>query len=201
MQVPTDDEIRALHAEHAPSREAFDLVYTHCRIVCDLAEHVIAADPSLQLLDVDLVRAGCLLHDIGVYRLFDGSGRLDHAQYVRHGVLGHELLAEAGMPEVLCRFCSCHTGTGITEHDVRTQALPIPPADYLPGSLEEEVVMYADKFHSKSDPPAFLTARAYTQKVSRFGPDKAALFEEMVDRFGEPPVEKLAVEYGHAVRH
>lgn len=201
MQVPTDDEIRALHAEHAPSREAFDLVYTHCRIVCDLAEHVIAADPCLQPLDVDLVRAGCLLHDIGVYRLFDAAGRLDHTQYVRHGVLGHELLAEAGMPEVLCRFCSCHTGTGITEHDVRTQALPIPPADYLPDTLEEEVVMYADKFHSKSDPPAFLTARAYTQKVSRFGPDKAALFEEMVGRFGEPPVEKIAAEYGHAVRH
>jgi len=200
MQVPTDDEIRALHAEHAPTREAFDLVYTHCRIVCDLAERVIGANPSLQLLDVDLVRAGCLLHDIGVYRLFDGAGRLDHTQYVRHGVLGHELLAEAGMPEVLCRFCSCHTGVGITEHDVRTQSLPIPPEDYLPDTLEEEVVMYADKFHSKADPPVFLTAGAYTRKVGKFGPDKPVLFQQMVDRFGEPPVEEIAAGYGHTVR-
>lgn len=200
MQVPTDDEIRALHAEHAPTREAFDLVHAHCRIVCELAEHLIAADTSLQLLDVDLVRAGCLLHDIGVYRLFDASGRLDHARYVRHGVLGHELLAEHGMPEVLCRFCSCHTGVGITEHDVRSQGLPIPPGDYLPDSVEGELVMYADKFHSKADPPAFLTARAYARKVARFGAGKAEIFEAMVERFGRPPVEEVAAVHGHPVR-
>ncbi|MFD6951727.1 phosphohydrolase [Nocardiopsis sp. TSRI0078] len=197
MQIPTDEEIRSLHLEHAPTREAFDLVYTHCRIVCDLAERVVRANDLP--VDADLVRAGCLLHDIGVYRLFDGSGGLDHARYVRHGVLGHGLLAGEGYPEALCRFCSHHTGVGITRDDVHLQGLPIPVDDYLPATPEEEVVMYADKFHSKADPPVFLTAGAYTRKVGRFGPDKAALFTAMVDRFGEPDVTEVARGYGHTV--
>ncbi|MGO4760457.1 phosphohydrolase, partial [Streptomyces sp. 2MCAF27] len=33
MILPTVDDIRALHEKSAPTREAFDLVYTHCEIV------------------------------------------------------------------------------------------------------------------------------------------------------------------------
>jgi uncharacterized protein len=59
IQLPADKEIRALHEKHAPSREAFDLVYTHCEIVCGIAEQLFAR--SDHGLDVDLVRAGSLL--------------------------------------------------------------------------------------------------------------------------------------------
>ena len=57
-------------------------------------------------LDAGLVRAGSLLHDIGVYRLYDATGEFDHAQYLRHGPLGHELLAQEGFAEAICRFAS-----------------------------------------------------------------------------------------------
>lgn len=33
-------------------------------------------------------------------------------------------------------------------------------------NLEQEVVMYADKFHSKSVPPKFLQVEAYTAEPS-----------------------------------
>jgi hypothetical protein len=49
------------------------------------------------------VRAGRLLHDIGVYRLYDAAGKLDHANYIRHGFLGYGLLAEEGFPEAVGR--------------------------------------------------------------------------------------------------
>ncbi|WP_327000884.1 HD domain-containing protein [Dactylosporangium sp. NBC_01737] len=185
MWVPSDDEIRALHERHAPSREAFDLVYTHCRIVWRIAEQLLAR-PGGPAVDARLVRAGCLLHDIGVYRLYDAAGALDHAGYIRHGVLGHELLREAGLPEAVCRFCSCHTGVGVTREDVVRQGLPIPPGDYVAETEEERLVMHADKFHSKSSPPRFVTAAEYTRAVRRFGEDKAALFTSMVRRYGEP---------------
>jgi uncharacterized protein len=107
MRVPTDKEILALHERHAPAAEALDLVYTHCVIVCGIAEQLHAS--SGLDADIDLVRAGCLLHDIGVYRLYDDAGELDEANYVRHGLLGHEVLREEGFPEVICRFASCHT--------------------------------------------------------------------------------------------
>jgi uncharacterized protein len=197
MRIATDEEILALHREHAPTSGALDLVYTHCQIVADVAGQLLAASgfPA----DAALVRAGCLLHDIGVYPLYDQAGRLDHAGYIRHGVLGHELLREAGFPEVICRFASHHTGVGLTARDVREQELPLPPADYLAESNEETVVMYADKFHTKASPPAFLTADAYAACVRRFGPDKVAVFAAMRAELGEPDLAPLAAAYRQRV--
>ena len=180
-----DSGIRALHERFAPNAAAFELVWTHCRIVSEIAEQF-SADP--------LVRAGALLHDIGVYRLQPGES------YLRHGILGHELLTEAGVPEVLARFCSHHTGVGLTRADIETQGLPLPPGDYLAETPEQELVMYADKFHSKTTPPRFVTASSYAAAVARFGPSPAARFAEMVARYGEPDLSGLATRYGHDVR-
>jgi uncharacterized protein len=188
MRIPTDLEIRALHERFAPTPEAFESVWTHSRIVCRIAEQTGAGD-----LDMALVRAGCLLHDIGVHRLAPGDA------YVRHGLLGYEMLGEAGLPETLRRFCSHHTGVGITRDDVLQQRLPLPDRDFVPETAEEELVMYADKFHSKSAPPRFLTAATFSARVGRFGDDKVKRFASLVERFGEPDLAGLAEEYGHPV--
>lgn len=189
MDVPADDEIRALHERFAPDRAAFELVWTHCRIVCEIAEQLLTGDE-----DRDLVRAGALLHDIGVYRLGRGEA------YIRHGLLGDELLRTLDVPEPLARFCSHHTGVGITRDDVLEQGLPLPPVDYLDESPEETLVMYADKFHSKTTPPRFVTVASYARLVGRFGAGKSARFAALVDHFGEPRLEALAERYGHELR-
>jgi uncharacterized protein len=198
LEIPGDERIFALHEKHAPTKEAFELVHTHCEIVCRIAEQLLgrAGDG----IDADLVRAGCLLHDIGVYRIYDGTGELDHAAYIRHGVLGHELLAEEGFSEAICRFCSCHTGVGLGPGDVRRQRLPLPAGDYRARSREERLVMYADKFHSKSSPPTFVSADTYAVDVRRFGADKVAVFAAMREEFGEPDLAALRAAYGHALR-
>jgi uncharacterized protein len=184
MRIPSDKEILGLHEKHAPTPEALDLVRTHSLIVCGIAEQL-HARAGLDL-DIDLVRAGCLLHDIGVYRLYDDAGQLDHANYVRHGLLGHALLLEEGFPEAICRFASRHTGMGLSRNDVIRQGLPLPPGDYLAETGEESLVMYADKFHTKTTPPALLTASEYAASVRQFGEDKVAAFESMRKTFGEP---------------
>ena len=190
MQLPTDQEILALHKKHAPSAEALESVYTHCVIVCGIAGQLHAR--SGRGGDIGLVRAGCLLHDVGVYRLYDDAGQLDHRNYIRHGVLGYELLRGEGLPEVICRFASHHTGTGLSRNDVLRQELPLPPGDYLAETPEEALVMYADKFHSKTTPPKLLTADAYAAYVRRFGADKVAAFEEMRATFGEPDLSQFS---------
>lgn len=197
MRIPGDDEIRALHERYAPSRKAFDLVWTHCAIVCEIAEQLMQ-DGGLDV-DKDLVRAGCLLHDIGVYRLYGEDGKIDFTGYVRHGVLGHELLRAEGFSEEICRFCSHHTGVGLTRDDVERQALPLPVADYLAETGEERLVMYADKFHSKTEPPRFVSADSYAVNVRRYGEDKRAVFKAMCEVFGEPDLGPLAAGYGHAL--
>lgn len=198
MRIPTDSEIRRLHLKHAPTADAFDLVYTHCEIVGALTEKLGARADSGT--DIELARAGALLHDIGVYRLYDEDGNLDYPNYIRHGVLGHELLEAEGFGQEFCRFASCHTGVGLTKEDIIRQDLPVPPGDYLAETGEESLVMYADKFHSKTTPPTFLTPDAYAAKVRRFGEDKAAAFSDMRARFGEPDLAALCSAYGHQIR-
>jgi uncharacterized protein len=204
MRIPDDASIRALHEKHAPTAEALDLVYTHCQIVCGIAEQLhdgtgISTGAIDFDLDIDLVRAGCLLHDIGVYRLYDESGKLDGPNYIRHGVLGYDLLKEEDLPEAICRFASHHTGVGLTKEDIARQGLPLPPADYLAETGEESLVMYADKFHSKTTPPVLLTPGAYAARVARFGADKAAAFEAMRAEFGDPDLAPFAAAFGHRI--
>ncbi|MFJ4534946.1 HD domain-containing protein [Streptomyces tibetensis] len=185
MRIPGPAQIRALHEKYAPTTEAFALVHRHCEIVWGIAEQLLAA-PHLAHLDAELVRAGCLLHDIGVYRLYDADGRLDHRNYIRHGLLGHEILEAEGFPEALRRFCSHHTGVGLTRQDIVSQGLPLPSADYVAVTEEERLVMYADKFHTKSRPSVFLSPDEYAAHIRRFGEDKVIAFQALRAEFGDP---------------
>jgi uncharacterized protein len=196
--LPPAAQIRALHRRLAPTEAAFALVHTHCVIVAELAAQLLATRP--QPVDAALVHAGCLLHDVGVYRLYDAQGRLDRPNYLRHGILGEQVLRELGLPDVLCRFCSHHTGVGLTRDDVVRHRLPLPVADYLAETPEEEVVMYADTFHSKSDPPSLVTPRLARAELARFGADKVARYDELADRYGVPDLAPLAAAWGHEVR-
>lgn len=184
--------ISDLHHKYAPHSMAFELVFTHCQIVWELAEQLIA---SAQLaVDVEFVHAACLLHDLGVYRLYLPNGEIDHKNYIKHGVLGHELLAAEGFDENICRIASCHTGVGLTAQEVIDEGLPLPPGDYMARTTEERLIMYADKFHTKTTPPAFMTAATYAKQAAEFG--KEARFQQLVDEFGEPDLQILAQKYG-----
>ncbi|MFH8798233.1 HD domain-containing protein [Streptomyces sp. NPDC017936] len=198
MTWPTAEDARLLHAKYAPSPEAFDLVHTHCEIVAALALQL--ADRCAQDLDRDLVRVGALVHDVGVYALYRPDGTIAPGTYVRHGVAGHAILRAEGWPRPLARICSCHTGVGLTRQDIERLSLPVPPGDYTARTPEERLVMYADKFHTKTRPPAFLTYRAYARDVARFGPGKEEVFARLREEFGEPDLEPLRARYPHAVR-
>lgn len=51
-------------------------------------------------------------------------------------------------------------------------------------NLEQEVVMYADKFHSKSVPPKFLQVEAYTARAERFGGENKQRWLDLVAKYG-----------------
>jgi uncharacterized protein len=199
MALPSIREIEALHKKYAPTTEVFDLVFTHCRIVCAIAEQLMQAHGVP--VDHDLVRVGCWLHDIGVYPLFDEKGKeREDLHYITHGTKGESILKNEGFPEAIWRFASHHTGVGLSRHDIVSQNLPLPPADYEAATPEERLVMYADKFHSKTDPPYFNSYDWYRHSVAKFGADKVAKFEQLAEEFGLPDLGPLAEQYGHQVR-
>jgi len=199
MNLPTLEEIEALHHKYAPSDAGFDLVFTHCKIVSEIAEQCITNKHLTA--DAALIKVGCLLHDIGVYELLDKDGK-ERADlpYITHGIRGEVILKKEGFPEVIWRFGSHHTGVGLTKQDIIKQGLPLPLQDYEAETIEEEVVMYADKFHSKNTPPNFNTFAHYKQTVSKFGQDKSDKFEQLAEKFGIPDLSPLIAKYGHAVR-
>jgi uncharacterized protein len=194
MNLPDIHEIEALHRKHAPSEEVFKEIWQHCEIVSRIAEACIETR-DLRGIDKDLVRVGCMLHDIGVYRLYDTNGVMDEDNYIRHGVLGYELLKQEGYDDILCRFASHHTGVGLTAEEIKASNLPLPAVDMLADTEEERLVMYADKFHSKL-PSHFNTIETYKKHIQRFGDHKVKMFEGMIIEFGEPDVKGLAALYG-----
>jgi len=196
----TIEEIEALHRKYAQTKADFELVYRHCQVIEAIAIQLLDAKP-IPGIDRQLVRVGCLLHDIGAYRVLESGS---FVKGVRHGVLGEAILKDEGFPEEIYRFASHHTGVELTKQDVIDQKLPIPVADYLAETDEELLIMYADKFHSKSsppkEPPYFCSFDWYRKSVQQFGEDKAEKFERMAQRFGIPDLEQLSKKYGYKIR-
>lgn len=193
MNYPSLDEAKSIHRKYAPSETAYELVFTHSQIVWDIAKQLI--DDSKADIDSIFMQAACLLHDIGAYRMYMSNGELDHKNYIQHGIRGYELLKEEGFDERLCRIASHHTGVGLTKEQIAKASLPLPDQDFMAECVEERLVMYADKFHTKSSPPRFMTINSYREFTRKFDEQNAARFNKLVAEFGEPDIGLLATKY------
>lgn len=165
-----------------------------------IAAQLLDAKPNSQI-DRDLLHVACMLHDIGAYDVLENGKFVDG---VRHGVIGEQILRNEGFPEQIWRFASHHTGVGLTKQDVINQNLSIPPADYTANTPEERLLMYADKFHSKSkppkEPPYFCTFEWYYNLVQKFGSDKQAKFQALADEFGKPDIALVAGKFCFSIK-
>lgn len=203
MNLPTESEITALHQRYAPTDEVLELVYVHCQIVWAVAEQLIEAG-KLEV-DKELVKVGCLLHDVGVHMLYDETGKeRDLSKYITHGVLGEEILKAEGFSETIWRFASHHTGVGLSKADIEEQKLPLPHQDYVAETPEERLVMYADKFHSKdftsNADSWFNSFDSYSKKLTKFGQEKVEDFKKLADEFGQPDLQELAKNFRQPIK-
>ncbi len=116
------------------------------RLALDINE---AMGLPLDPVEVDYAAA---LHDIGICRTdAPGIGCRGSEPYLLHGVLGADMLREAGAPEWAARVAERHTGAGIYPADIISLGLPLPADRILyPVTPLERLVCYADKFYSKS---------------------------------------------------
>jgi uncharacterized protein len=145
-----DDEALALLTRfYDPRSRAFSLLKAHGEQV---AEKALAAAGKVAHLrpDLEFIRSAAMLHDIGIY-LTRAPGLDCHGTepYVRHGVLGRELLDRLGHSRHAL-VCERHVGAGISADEVCRFSLPLPARDMLPVSIEEQIICYADKFFSKN---------------------------------------------------
>lgn len=125
------------------------ILLVHSRAVADMALPIADRHPELNI-DRQFVEEAAMLHDIGIFRC-DAPGICCHGTepYICHGRIGAELLREEGYPQH-ARVCERHTGAGLTLEDIVTQQLPLPRQSFLPETIEEQLICYADKFFSKT---------------------------------------------------
>lgn len=81
------------------------------------------------------------------------------------------------------RVCERHTGAGITRSQIIAQQLPLPVQDFLPETMEEKVICYADKFFSKTHLDKEKTVEQAIASLSKFGEEGVERFREWVKMF------------------
>ena len=158
------------------------ILLVHSRAVADKALAIADRHPELSL-DRQFIEEAAMLHDIGIVRCnAPGIQCFGTEPYICHGRIGAEMLRAEGFPRH-ARVCERHTGAGITRSQIIVQKLPLPQQDFLPETMEEKVICYADKFFSKSHLDEEKTIEQAIASLSKFGEEGVTRFREWVKMF------------------
>jgi uncharacterized protein len=162
------------------------ILLTHSRQVADRALAIVRAHPEWVKsgeIDPVFVEEAAMLHDIGV--VFCDAPKIccfgTHA-YIEHGYLGAEILRQEGLPKHAA-IAERHTGTGITYDQIIREQLPIPLGDYVPRTLEERLICYADKFYSKTKLGEDKPMSKIRLHMWKYGSDAVQRFDDMQQCF------------------
>ena len=113
-----------------------------------------------------LVESGALLHDIGRSRSHE----------VGHAARGAEIARELGLPERVVHIIERHIGAGIPAEEA--QQLGLPEGNYIPETLEEKIVAYADKLIAgRKEVGIEVTARDFSERLGEDHPSIQRLWD------------------------
>ncbi|MGH9919511.1 MAG: HDIG domain-containing metalloprotein [Nitrososphaerales archaeon] len=145
--IPSAQQAFALHRKYGSS----DRVVSHCQTCAKISKAI--SERAIQCglpVNEDAAVAGALLHDIG----------RSQTQTVAHGYVGAGILEKEGVDPVVVEIVRRHVGAGISPEEA--VALGFPPGDYIPRTLEQKIVGFADKMLDGDK------ARPFEEEVKRF---------------------------------
>ncbi|MDR1724160.1 MAG: HDIG domain-containing protein [Tannerella sp.] len=162
--------------------EAYHILVNHSRSVAEKALTIGRIHPEMGL-DLAFVEEAAMLHDIGM-KFCDAKeiSCFGTYSYICHGYLGADLMREEGFPRHAL-VCERHTGTGITIEMIRQQDMPLPHRDFMPVTLEEQLICFADKFYSKMKLDSEKSIDKVLNSLSRYGGDTVERFNSWVKLF------------------
>jgi len=109
-------------------------VIEHCKAVSRFAVKVAKAFHRKGFnVDIQLIEITGLLHDIGRSK----------THTVDHALVGSEIARSSDLPISVIRIIERHVGGGVPKEEAKQLGWPMK--DYLPQTLEEKIVCYADK--------------------------------------------------------
>lgn len=154
-------------------------VVKHCVAVSALAvETAEALKKKGYSVNVEFVEIGALLHDIGRSKTHS----------VNHAIEGAEIAETLGLPKPIVNIIKRHVGGGITP--IEAEWLGWSSGDgYIPVTLEEKVVSYADKLiNGGKRVPIELTVGQFRKKGLVEAAERVRkLHDEMAALIGERP--------------
>ena len=163
--------------------ELLKILLKHSKAVADKAIAIAKAHPELPI-DRQFLLEAAMVHDIGIIKTNAPDIQcLGTEPYIRHGVLGAEMMRAEGFP-LHARVCERHTGAGLSLKEIEEQSLPLPHEDLLPETLEEKLICYADKFFSKTRLDREKTLEQAERSVAKHGEEGLRRFKEMEEIFG-----------------
>lgn len=164
--IPTGEEcIKILEKVGCP-----DPVIRHCKAVYEVAVKIAERTSA----NMDLVKAGALLHDIGRSK----------SNGIFHGVHGAKIAQRLDLPSELILIIERHIGAGLTK-DVAS-SLGLPRKEYIPETLEEKIVCHADNLidNCKRQPIEFEVQRALSEGKKQYAIQLVKLHKELSDLCG-----------------
>jgi uncharacterized protein len=177
------DPLQVILKYYKPRSKAYNILVTHCRVVAEKALKIAEKHKEL-MADSNFIQEAASMHDIGIFKT--NSPQLfcyGEYPYLCHGYLGSELLVSEGYPEHAL-VCERHIGVGITTEEIISNNLPLPLRDYVPLSVEEQIICFADTFFSKSgDLMREKSIDEVRKSIKRFGNSHLARFNEWCEIF------------------
>ncbi len=160
------------------------ILITHSTLVMQRAVRICDTHPELGINRQFVIEAA-MLHDIGIFRCNAPSIYcMGDAPYICHGYIGAQLMRTEGYPKH-ARVCERHTGAGLTRRDIVSQHLPLPEQNFLPETIEEKLICYADKFYSKTHPEHEKSYEEAIRSLQKFGEEGVLRFMEWKKIFEE----------------
>lgn len=177
--------ISIINKYYSEGTNLYHILVEHSRDVTAKALCIVDSHPELGA-DRDFVEEAAMLHDIGIF-LTDAEGIscFGKEPYILHGHLGANLLRQEGYPRHAW-VCERHTGSGLTAEDIASRNIPLPPGIYLPMSVEEKIICYADKFFSKTKLNREKKIESVRRGMLAYGVDSLRRFDEMHSLFSIP---------------
>jgi uncharacterized protein len=166
-----EQAVRILKDNNCPPQ-----VISHCLVVADFAQKTAH---RLQMkgvkVDLPLVEAGAVLHDLGRSK----THSVDHAP------AGAQIARTLGLSQPIIDIIKRHVGAGITPHEA--ERLGWPQDNYVPQTLEEKIVCYADKRidHDKVVPIEIEIQRLQNGGLAEAAERVRRLHTEITDLLGE----------------
>ena len=136
-------------------------VREHCKKVAELALKIAeTAERNGLKLDKEAILLGALLHDIG--------RAITHDPF-KHFLISAEILKREGLDGKIVKIAERHFSAGITAEEAKK--LGLPEKDYLPETLEEKIVSFADNLTFSSEIRDFKSFLERLDKVDSERPD------------------------------